>query len=320
MAFILDDISATIREKFFPVAVENVFKKIFLFYRLMERNKITPDGPGPDGRILQPIVADKYPIYSHDNRYGKLNVPVKNILTTAEFRFSTLYGALPLTREDEMILRTKEAVIKTLSVRFHTMVTSLIEDIEKRLFQQLPVSEGVPMDSFQKIIDNGDNYPAYAGISRVDFSDWKAFVLNKNNTSVTYEDLSMVMKTATRGTEAPTIVFTTDELWTKINTLIYDKQRYVLQDTKVADLGIPNFKIMGAVCVSSDFMPPGTIWFVNENYLQMVVKKDADKNGMSLKDYAPVDMSTVQVMQLFFDGQLFSPSPRMHAAMINVAA
>ncbi len=317
MAFNLHDINATVREKFFPVAVDNVFTNILLFYRLLKRNKVKIDGAGRDGYVVQPIIAGKYPIFSHDNKFGKINVPTNQIMTYAKFRFATLYGALALTREDENILTSDAAVLDTIKVRFSTMVTSLIETIERKLFIQEAVTEGYPIDSLEKIIDNGDMYPEYAGLSRIEFPEWKSYVMNKNKTSLTYSDLSNVISKIQLGTESATIVLTTDALWTAANNLIMEKQRYALQDDSIANLGINNFKIFNAPCVKSPYVPADTMYFINENYLQLVLKQQADERGMTMEGYTKIDLATVKALQVFFDGQLYSSSPRMHGKIIN---
>ncbi|MEW6095774.1 MAG: phage major capsid protein [bacterium] len=314
----LDDVNATVREKFIPVAVDNVFEDILLFYRLVKRNKLIFDAPGKDGYITQPIIADKYPVYAHDNKYGRLQVPTQEILTTAKFKFATRYGSVPLTREDDNVLTSKEAVIDTLKVRYEVMINSLIDTIESQLFVQTAVSEGEEIDSIGKIVDNGDNYSSYAGINRVDFSNWKSYVKNNAGAAITYADLSNVKQKATIGREKPTIVFTTEELWTKINQIIFDKFHYYPPaDKEVLDLGIDNYLIFGAPCVANKNVPSGQIIFLNENYLYLALKKDADEKGMTFVPYERVDLMTIKASHLFWDGQLYCPAPRLQTRIIN---
>ncbi len=316
MAFRLDDMNAVMKEKFFPTAVDIVFKRIILFYRLLAKNHIKLDGPGQDDKITQVVVAKKYPIESHDNRYGRLKVPVEDVLTKASISLATRYGSLSLTRQDELRTTTDEAVLDLLDTRFNILVTSLIEEIEEQLFIQKTVSIGNEIDSLQKIIDNGDTYPEYAALSRVDLPDWKAYVRNLNNQTLTYEDLSNTFKKLERGKDAPTLVITTSDLWTKIGSLIFDKQIFP-PPKEDPSLGVDNFKVFGAPCISSPYVPAGTIYFLNENYLQLILLKSADRLGMTLLGFERLELSTIKALHLLMDVQLFCLSPARQGKIIN---
>jgi len=317
MAFEINDINASVKKYIFPVAIDVIFQKVLLFHLLQKRDKVKMKGVGPDGYVHQPIIVGKYPIYPHDNKFGKLQVSATEILGVAKYKLATFYGGIPLTREDEIRLKSTEAVLDVLKVRSEALTTSLIEEIETRLFQQIAVSEGEPLMSLQQAVDDGTVYTEYAGVPRATVNGFKSYVKDLAGGSLSYPHLLETYNQACMGAQHPTIAFAHPNIWNKVNQLIYDKQQQmVYKDDYLYQLGINNFKILQAPCVSSNFVPPGQLIFLNEEYMTLALKADSDEKGFTFEGYQRVSLATVQYANLFFDGQLFV-IPRYQSKIIN---
>lgn len=315
MAFELDDINAGVKQYVIPVVVDNIFDRIFLLKRLLKRKRVE----AVYGRDLtrQPVILGKYETYGHSNKYDPIQVQPTNILSYATLGYHTRYTSIAITRDEKKKIQGKNAVIDLIKVKTVAAVMSLVEAIEQRLLTQIDDTDTLPINSLEKIIDNGSKFAEYGGINRAEVPQWRAQFIDKGNTALTYQDLSDMFQACQWNVSSPTLVITTAKLWTKINTLIYDKQRILLD--KDIDLGVPNFKLFGAPVVSSPFVSPGTILFVNEDYLSLFVDKEGDKDGVSFMPFKEVDMSNeLLVGKWIVDMQLFSPAPRMHGKIVNV--
>lgn len=320
MAINYNDVNATVRESFLPVVVDNFFQQIVLFYRLLKKGRVT----ALYGRDLtnQPIILDGYTVRNHDNKYEKVAIEVKDVLGTAKLGYAHKYDTININRYEEQRFSSRDAIVNALKVRIQVAKNSLVQQVESVLYSQETVdSKYVPIDSLDKIIDNGVAYPTYAGISRADVLLWKSPMLDKAGGSITYSDLSNIMQAVTYNTEKPTLIVTSPGLWTKINTLIYDKFHYhPTKDDDLYNLGIDNYRIFGAPVISSQNCPTGKMLFINENYLELFVDKEADENGLTFEDFKEVELTRkLKYASFWFDGQLYSPSPRMHAKIINAS-
>lgn len=321
MAFELNDLNATIKKSIFPTVIDIVFKDILLVHLLLRRNKVVLKSLGPDGYVDQPILVGKTPVFHHDNRMGKLEVPVQDIMGSARYRLSNLYSSLSLTRDDEMICDSTDKVLDTLKVRIEDAKTSLIDQIETELFQQTTASKGADVDSLAKIVDDGSIYPVYCDVPRATYEGYKSYVKNMGGVAVQYMDLLTTFRKAKIGeTEKPTLIFAHGDQWDKLNNILFNKQTVnvmpMTRDDYIYNLGYDNFKMFGAPVVACDRLNPGEIVFLNEKFLQLSVWKSADEKGMTFMPFERISLSTIKASHFMFDGQLVG-IPRYHSKIIN---
>lgn len=311
----LNDINAGIKQHVIPQVADNIFEKVFLLKRLLKKNRVEV----VYGKDLAqyPVILGKYKTYGHNNRYDSIQVDTTDILSYATLGFHTRYTSISLPREDQKKIQSQNAAVDLIKIKTVAAVMSIIEALEQRLLKQIDDTDTVPLNSLEKIIDNGVNFAVYAGINRASVPQWRSQYLDKGGTALTYQDLSNMFQKCQWNVSGPTLIITTEALWTKINMLIYDKQRILLD--KDPGLGITNYKLFNAPVISSQFINPGTILFINEEYLKLFVDKEGDKNGISFKPFKEVDLSNeLLVAKWIADMQLFSPAPRMHGKIVNV--
>lgn len=317
-------LSATVRNEILPTVIDTVYQGIDILKILLAYNKVIVGRVGPDGSIEMPFLINKPKIRSHDNQYGTLVYDVTGgLLDKGKIFPATLYGTITVTRETEKVVENNpNAVIDSVEVQIAGVQASLIEDIEKRIYQQLPVEEGRPINSLNMMIDNGDQFSTYLGLSRAQYPTTRSYVLDKENKPLTYEDIVQAIDGAEVGGEAPTLIIASPKLWRKMNVWVKEQQHIYVQNETLFKLGVRHFKICEIPCIKSRWVPEGTIYFVNLNYIGLFVlqgkggSKEDNNRGISFTDFVELPLMTAKGASIMFDGNIGGAS-RYHSKIIN---
>ena len=111
-----------------------------------------------------------------------------------------------------------------------------------------------------------------------------------NSGVVTLEKLDKCFWATQDGGDAPTIALSGSPMFSRVANKMIQNQRYMGQSNKVGVNNYESFKYHSADYVIDNFMPNGTVYFLNEDYNQVYALRGMDtpqlEPGSLVKDYS----------------------------------
>jgi len=158
----------------------------------------------------------------------------------------------------------------------------------------------------------------YGGITRSAsvHTWWRSIYTSWAATPVSLKAWQAAFGTVTDGGQAPTHVFTSQDIYDKNYEIVIPSQR--LQDDGLANAGFENIKINGKTFVVDSHCAATDAWVVNINFLSLYV---AQGRNFLFKGFQEPVNQDARMGKILWAGNLVNMSPRRHARIhtINTA-
>ncbi len=199
--------------------------------------------------------------------------------------------------------KTEDAILDFAQMRLTNLANSISKAMEANLFAEYDGSNhtvfGIP-----DIVSTTDptNYAAGLGNIKVaDLSLWKTQTATYSSTDSLAEQMySMLLDIKDAGGDTKIIITDKDALmkYAKEN---YDKSGFLVQDRIPMSLGFKSgSSFQGIPIVMSDNVASGTMYFLDTDYLKLVVHPDANFKSTGWKQVAVNDLDLVNLTTLTY--------------------
>lgn len=258
-----------------------VYQESVLFKRMKKNNKVKIKG----GRVIQwPLrVAELGTAEAVDPRVA-LTFNTTDTRKAAQLGWK-YYWATTFINWDEILENQGKPQLVDL---IKDKTQEIKEDMTERLILDLyaTAADEMKIASLDTVIGDG----AYAGIDPdADLSDptrWKSQVFDDTgtgsdavlgfyNTPANGVSLAAIINDATFNDERPTLIITTEDIYTLIEAYMENK-RLITKDTGLVEMGYDNVKFKGIPIVADKRCPAGTMYGINEKRLELVVHPQYD--------------------------------------------
>ncbi len=291
-----------------PKLVDNAYNSN-VELKIFNQYKTSVDGGGSIVRNLIESQQDEGGFYLGAD---VLNNTQTNSLTQVEYKWQNAYEPIMLTRDEERQNSGQEHKILDL-VATKTMLSE--KAIAKRMSQALtvPVGGAGNLNDLSTLTGTG----TFGSINGATDSFWQA----TNVTSGAFATQGLTdMSTAyyavssAANEENPTHILTTKAIFQK-----YEQTRLPLERISSGDLsanaGFKNLTFKGTPVVYGNFVPAGTIFMLNMNYLQLIVDSATD---MITTPFITPTNQTVRVAYILWRGNLVTDNRRRQAKLVSV--
>ncbi len=139
------------------------------------------------------------------------------------------------------------------------------------------------------------------GITRTGNAWWQA----KANTSVGsfaangLDQMRNMFNNVTRGSDKCDFILSDQTTFERYEKILQPQERF--NDAKMADGGFQNLIFKGTPLTFDTYVASGTMYFLNSEYLELAVHRDAN---MSTTDFVKPDNQDAKVAQILFMGEL----------------
>ena len=300
-------VSTTLRKHGKKLA-DNVSEHNALLMRMKKKGNIESADGGYE--IVEPLEYAENSTYQRFSGYDTLNVQASDVLSAAKFDWKN--AAIHVTASGEELRKNsgKNAMIKLVKSRiknaFNTANNKLSEDV---------YSDGTAtnqINGMQALVaDAGTG--TVGGIDSSTFTFWKNTVqsaasplqgggaITPSKTTIQSLMLPLWLQ-LTRGTDKPDIIIADDTYFTFYEESLTDLKRYTADDQGQGGFVSLKYKTADVVYDSAaSGMPDAHMYFLNTDYLKMVVHKDA--NWTQIEDQRPVNQDAA-VTPLLWMGNL----------------
>lgn len=159
------------------------------------------------------------------------------------------------------------------------------------------------------IVDDGGEVANYGGLSR---STFPTIAANETDVggALTLAAMAAMYSSCKRGTDKPTIIYTTESIWDDFEALhqpniqsnqegfrqVTASRRGVTQDALKGEMGFDSLNYRGTPVVADEKATSGTMWFLNEKWIDFYRLKSTDP------DYSNVSLGGNKNIEGVYEG------------------
>lgn len=321
-----DNLTSITREKVLPKIVDQIGLDQPLLKRFFDAAQLWDKGTFID-------VVVRYRFNSQGGSYSGLEKLQNNQETTrtrARFSVKQLYQPIVFSNLD----LSKNGVnadggVEQIANLMDTEMSEAKDSIRDKFCSQL-FGDGTG-NSFKNItglkagIDDGTLVDIYGGIQRTIYTWFKSNVTSSFG-SLTLGKLATMFDTCKSGSDKPSIIVTTETIWSALEALLQTQVRFTADSNGYAsaDGGLQNLSFRATPVLADEYCPAGELYMINEKYVKLYYMKHAkyptDSNGLTVTPLRePVDQDG-QVGYILWAGNLINSQPRRSARATGVTA
>jgi hypothetical protein len=298
-------VTALSRRLILPRIVDNVYNSNVLFYRWYRANKFTQQG---GTQIEQPLMYKRMAAGGSYSGYQLLPITPSDTVQNAAFAWKQYYT--PVTIDGLTLLRADSplAIADFVATQFKQAEMDMSDNLGTGLWSD--GSGANDIDGIREAVDNGTIQSSYGAIAHSGNTWWNAQI-DSSTTTMTLLSLQNLFGSCTNGGRAPTIIFSTQANYNRYWNLNLTPQQFPVQpggkDVQLAQAGFENLLFNGVPWLVDSHIPTtgteGNIFFLNEDYIQIVTASRAD---FHLQDFqTPVDQDAMTALLLWAGNLVF---------------
>ena len=310
-------VTTTLRNHPTEVA-DNVSKHNALWRRLKTGGKIKKLSGGYE--IVRPLEYAENSTYKRYSGYDSLNIAASDVLTAA--RYDWVQAAVHVTASGRELRMNsgKEQLIDLAASRTKNALRTAANNMSLDIYST--GSSSNQMGGIGAIV-TADGTGTVGGISSSTYSWWANQYQEMSGTG-TYADIKNDMiklwLNCVRGNDKPDLIVMTNDLWAAYWNALTQLQRYN-DNVSDATAGFDSVKFQTADVIhdleTTNFTATGeTAYFINSNYLEVVVHRDA--NWTTLDEKMSVNQDAT-VIPIIWQGQLVCSNRARQGRMIDVS-
>jgi hypothetical protein len=329
-------VTSITQQDFLPVVVDNFYTGNALFMRLKDKRKTWSSGY--QMKIPTEVLGrTALGSYSGGDLFDTNQEDVRQdfLINPAQY-----YANLTITGIQRAANRGERAIVDLLSAEFSSVGTALQQLMGTDLYGNGTGNSNKALTGLLAQVDDGSGVNVFQNLSRTTYPTLKSTV-NTQSGALGLDDLATDWDGAQIGNDHPTLGLTTPSVFSIVDALYTATSRYQLvQDVGRVTLtasGIVNAGVQGNVgftgimfrgmpIISDDKCPTGTLYFLNENYLDMYeMAPDANfvagtQEGFGWTGWKKPTNQDVIVSQLLWYGQLIGTQPRKNSRRDSITS
>jgi hypothetical protein len=297
---------------------DNVSKNNALYSRLKSRGKIKKLSGGYE--IVRPLDYAENSTYQRYAGYDTLNVQASDVLSAAKYDWVQAAIHVTASGRELRMNNGKEQIIDLAASRTRNAMRTAANNMSLDIYSDGSLTN--QMGGLAQLIQNAGT-GTVGGINSSTYTFWKNKFLEITGTNTWTKStikgfMNTLWLTLVRGTDKPDLIVSTHDFFAAYWESLQDLQRYASADSATA--GFQSLKYVTADVMFDDntnFATTGEkMYFLNTDYLEMVVHRDA--NWTTLDEKMSINQDGV-VIPIIFQGQMTCSNRALQGVMIDAA-
>lgn len=299
-------VSTTFRNHKKEVA-DNVSKHNALYKRLTTKGRKRTEDGGLS--ITMPLEYAENSTYTRYSGYDPLNIQAVDVLTAAEFPWRQVAVNVAASGLEIRTNSGENKIINLVKTKIKNAQKSFANGLSVDLYSDGTLSNQI--NGLQALIANAGT-GTVGGINSSTFTFWQNTVQSAATplqgggaitpSATTIESLMLPLWIRlTRGADMPDLIVMSDNYFTFYETSQTSLKRYAPEDSGQGGMISMKYKTADVFFDSSGGIPTSTAYFINTDYLELVVHQDADIEIMP--ELQSVNQDAV-VTPILFQGNL----------------
>jgi hypothetical protein len=256
-----DAILSTTLQNYRPTLVDNIFTATVLLDHLNSKGRVVMEEGGTS--IVEPLVYAANDTAGSYSGYDAIDLTPQEGISAANYNWKQMAASIAISGIEEAQNRGTEAIIKLLNAKIMQTEESIKESLNDMLYANSVGNGGKDFQGLGFIIDASNTV---GGIDPTTNSWWASY---EENTAVALTQLQMATayNTASKGSDVPDMIVTTQTLFEKYESLLTAQVRY--QDVTKANSGFQNLMFKQTPVVFDVSCTSGNMFFMNSKYLKL---------------------------------------------------
>lgn len=250
--------------------VDNVYLGIPAFFRLNAANKRIVQG---GFQVEVPLMWSKFSAGGAYQGYDLLDITPSDTVKNGAWDWKQYYVPVTLSGLDLIRADSPEAVVSLVKLQFEQAEMQLADQLDNGLWSDA-VTNQKQIDGLKGAVDDGTVAGTYGGLSRTTNTWWKSQI-DSSTTTLTLATMQSMFGLCSTGGRSPTVLMTTQANYNRYWGLNTSGQAFPVQpgghDVQLAQSGFSNLVFNGAPVIVDSNVPANHIFFLNENYMYLLV-------------------------------------------------
>lgn len=269
------------RRYIMPDVVDFVYRSNVVTFRLLAQNKKMVQG---GTQIEVPAMYQGFTNGGPYQGYDLLDMSPNDTVKNLAFDWKQQYVPVAVDRLTLIKLNSPEAVANGLGLMFAQAQMEMVDNIGTGVWSDA-VTLPKQIDGLKGAVDAGSVTTTYGGLTRAS-NTWLNSSVDSTSTTLTGPMLQSLFSNATEGGRAPTLIASRAMQYNRLHNLTAPSQTHPVMasghDEQLASAGFTNVLYNNTPWVIDSHVPDGAnasnsdIYFLNEDYIQLVVSPMAD--------------------------------------------
>lgn len=316
-----DQLTSITREKVLPKIEDQISKDHPFLGRLWSNMKVWNGGK----RLDIPVK------YRHNTQGGSysgldtLNTAMETTRTRASFNVKQIYQPIVLANID-LAKNGGESIADLMDTEMEEAKSSLTDKFCTQLFGDGTGNGGKDLTGIKAAIGNdGTSSAAYGDITLGTYT-WFKGNYTAGVGALTLADLATMFDSCKSGQDSPSIILTTELIWSKYESLLQPQVRFQSEASgyNSGDGGMKALSFRGVPMIADEYCTSGDMYFINEKYVTLYFMKHpkfpTDAKGFAVTPLRDPVNQDGQVGFIFWYGQLVNSNPRRSGRLAGVTA
>jgi len=256
-----DAILSTTLQNYRPTLVDNIFTATVLLDHLNSNGRVVMEEGGTS--IVEPLVYAANDTAGSYSGYDAIDLTPQEGISAANYNWKQMAASIAISGIEEAQNRGTEAIIKLLNAKIMQTEESIKESLNDMLYANSVGNGGKDFQGLGFIIDASNTV---GGIDPTTNSWWASYEEN-TATALTQLQMATAYNTASKGSDVPDMIVTTQTLFEKYESLLTAQVRY--QDVTKANSGFQNLMFKQTPVVFDVSCTSGNMFFMNSKYLKL---------------------------------------------------
>lgn len=341
-------------EDYVPTVIDGVLNSNVFLSRLFMRDMKTWSG-----RQMQvPLQIAKPTSGGSFAGVGNFDTALQDTRIRQTFSHAQFYQNVSVSGGEASLNKTDGEVLDLMKVTMEEAQNAMLDSIGTQIYG---TGQGDDFLGLGAIVDDGTNTSTYAGLTRTTYPALNSTILTAAGGLLTFAGMATVMRGASAAgsrRQRPSIIITTETVWdlleslftptisatydslSRVNITTYSKPGVTFkdQDSLKGQFGFEALCWRGIPIVADEKCPTGTMYFLNEDYLNWynlkgvgltsykMSGKDVDSVYSEYQQNYPIQWSGfdkpynqyAQIGQFIMLGNIISGSTRRHGALTGI--
>jgi len=315
------NLTSITRGKVLPKIVDQIGEDNPLLGRFLNKSKLWNGGTD----LTIPVK------YRHNSQGGSysgldtLDTAQEKTRTRATYNIKQVYQPIVLSNIDLAKNKGENQVAPLMETELGEAKTSLQDKFGTQLFSDGTGNDSKDITGLHAAVDDATNVATYGGIARGTYTWWKANYTASVG-SLMLSDLATMYDSCKSGQDSPSILPTTETIWSAYEALLEPQVRFTAQANGYTngDGGMKSLSFRATPMISDEYCDSGMIYFLNEKYLQFYHMKHpkfpTDNRGFAVSEMREPVNQDGEVGFIFNYSQLVCDQPRKQGRLVGVTA
>lgn len=309
----LDSLYTTTWQLMRKEAIDNIFKATpFWFWLTAKERRRTEQG----GRwIGVPLEYRKNETVQSFGKGDTISTQDTDPLTMARYDWKYVAGTIVRYYQDDQQNRGKAQIMSLAKAKFRNLEQSLIDKLESDLFGDGTGNSGKDIHGLGLLVSE-DGTGVVGGINASNETWWKnnyKNMVDRAPTTCLLSDMRTMFNDCSKGNDTPTIIVTDQGSYELYEDEVMEQKQIV--NKELGDAMFENILFKGRPLVWSPSCPAGSMYFLNDRYLEWVADEAIN---FEMTDWKPAQNNLDRVAQIAVAGNLICSARSRQGVLFNI--